>query len=111
MTEVRLINLTPHPIKVLDADGTLLLEIPPSGRLLRFREEVTDAGQVLGVPVVTKRLVVDFADLPEHQLGTFYIVPLVVAQAVKRADFLVPDDLVRDNQGRVIGCRRFSVIA
>jgi hypothetical protein len=45
--------------------------------------------------------------LPCPQAGYIFVVSMVVAQAVKdtRDDVFIPDDLVRDSKGRIIGCK------
>jgi hypothetical protein len=103
-----IVNLTPHPVTVI-RDGTIVMTVPPSGQVLRLPEMTEYHGKVVGVEVVVKALD-PRAELPPRERGTYYIVSLPVAQAARRPDFLVPDDLVRDEEGRVIGCRRFAVI-
>lgn len=107
---VNLVNLTPHPVTVVGQDGGTILTVQPSGQVLRLPEVTTPAGEIQGVPLVRKALD-PAAELPPRQKGTYYIVSLPVAQAARREDFIIPDDLVRDEQGRVIGCRRFAVVA
>jgi len=102
----RLINLTPHPVRVVLPDGEIVL--PPSGQVARLGEEVRPAGMLNGIPVVEKRLT--GLDLPPVQPGVFYVVSLAVAQVARREDLLVPDDLVRDERGQVVGCRRLARI-
>lgn len=105
-----IINLTPHPVNVVGEGGEVVATFPPSGQVLRLPEVTEAAGAVCGVPLVIKRLDAA-ASLPSAREGTFFIVSLPVAQAVRRPDFLVPDDLVRDEVGRVVGCRRFAVVS
>lgn len=104
-----IVNLTPHSVVALRDDGTVALIVPPSGQVLRLPEVTAPAGEVEGVPVVRKTLD-PAAELPPRVEGTYYIVSLAVAQVARREDFLVPDDLVRDEKGQVIGCRRFAVV-
>lgn len=106
----KLVNLTPHPVTVVGTDEIVMLTIPPSGQVLRLPEITSPAGNVEGVPLVRKSLD-PAAELPPREEGVYYIVSLPVAQAVRREDFLVPDDVVRDEEGRVVGCRRFAVMA
>ncbi len=109
----RLINLTPHPVNILDNQNNVLLSIPSSGEL-RLPEQAVPAGEIevdgVKIPVVLKSLS-PAASLPPQEGGTFYIVSLAAAQAARRPDFLVPDQLVRDEKGTVIGCRRFARVA
>lgn len=108
---MKLVNLTPlpHPVVVVGANGVVVLTAPPSGTILRLSEITVPVGEIQGVPVVRKTLD-PAAGLPPREEGTFYIVSLPVAQATRREDFLVPDDLVRDQEGRVLGCRRFAIV-
>lgn len=47
--------------------------------------------------------------LPTTNEGTFFVVSrLVMAACPSREDLVAPNDLVRDEQGRIIGCRSFS---
>jgi len=49
--------------------------------------------------------------LPEPQEDTYYIVSALVAGAAKnRDDLLIPNDIVRDEAGRIIGCRNLAKI-
>jgi hypothetical protein len=107
---VQLINLTPHAVVVVGENGEVIMTIPASGQILRLPEVTTPVGEIEGVPLVRKNLDPN-ADLPPHQEGVYYIVSLPVAQVARREDFLVPDELVRNEQGRVIGCHRFAVVA
>jgi len=51
--------------------------------------------------------------LPEPSEGTYYIVSLLTATAAKASgrttsDLLMPAGIVRDAEGRIIGCSKFS---
>ena len=105
----KIVNLTPHPIRVIGENDQVILEIPRNTSPLRLNEERTDQGTISGVRVVGKSLS-PAGGLPPQEEGTYYIVSLVIAQMYKRPDFLVPDDPVRDEEGRIIGCRRFARI-
>jgi len=107
MRVVNLVNLTPHPVVVVSDREVRRLE--PSGQVLRLAETVENVGELDGIPLVRKTLRLE-GELPPRQDGVYYVVSLAVAQMAGRPDFLVPDDLVRDEEGRVIGCRRFAII-
>ncbi|MCE7081139.1 hypothetical protein [Streptomyces sp. ST2-7A] len=109
MTEI--INLTPHPITVLDHDGSLIREIPPSGQVARLTAERQDAGDLAGIPLGITTYG-DNAEMPEPREGVRYVVSLVTALALAgsdRDDLLVVDQEVRDGTGRIIGCRGLAV--
>ena len=48
--------------------------------------------------------------LPVAEPGKFYIASAkaVLATKPKRTDLLIPDDFVRDKEGRILGCTGFS---
>jgi hypothetical protein len=115
------INLTPHEVVLVREDWGVSLSFPASGTVARcdtLREEVdrinleTPNGgrSVLNFPI-TSVVFGDVTGLPDTVPGTRYIVSSLVAQALPgRTDLLVPDDTLRDNHGRIIGCRALSRI-
>lgn len=113
---MRLVNLTPHPIRVIPGPGDeVALTLPPSGTCARVATRTYPAGSLVvdggaTVPVVTAGVhEPEVTDLPAPVRGTCYVVSrLVFDAAPDRTDLLVPDDLVRDADGAVVGCRRFS---
>jgi hypothetical protein len=116
-TRPRLVNLTPHPVELTDADGRLLLVLPPAARATRVtvsRRLETEL-DLDGVRVPVWRSVAARVEgLPPQEPNTWLVVARLVADTVARAgvhrtDLLVPDDLVRDTGGRVTGCRGFSL--
>jgi hypothetical protein len=127
--KIEIVNLTPHVVRLITGDGNNTL-FPSEGnmRLKEEREEMPPLSYQWirqpidmdenedGVPLSTeirtskKRVWIDEGSLPPKKEGTFYIVSLAVATHSKRNDFIVPDELVRDENGNVIGCRSFCRI-
>lgn len=106
----QIINLTPHPVKLIQ-DGEIVREWDkPSSeiKLPRLIEEVTDGGTIDGVPIKNKRYG-RCENLPQEKPGTYYIVSGLIASALRRSDLLVPNT-VRDEQGKIIGCDSFAQI-
>lgn len=103
---MKIINLTPHEIKIVGADGKVIQSFPSEG-VVRCQVTRQQAGEVNGIPV-NRTIFGDVEGLPEQQEGIVYIVSALVAQATKRDDVLIPDDAVRDEQGRIIGCKAFA---
>jgi hypothetical protein len=106
-----IINLTPHPVTIIKPGGEGVT-LRPDETPVRLEEEIESRNTINGIPVVHK----GFSggdDFPPERPGVVYIVSLPVAQVgarLGRTDFLVPDDLVRDELGNVIGCRRLATL-
>lgn len=113
---MKLINYTPHAVNVIGDNGNLT--IPPSGYVARISTMTQDRGRrvVNGVPVhfaVPRYGTVEVHqadngevyEMPQEKEGVGYIVSGVVREKMNRGDIFSPGDLVRDDQGRVIGCR------
>ncbi|MCY9577942.1 hypothetical protein [Paenibacillus alvei] len=107
---VNIVNLTPHTINIMP-DGTDgdVTSIPSSGeaRATTTREHY---GTINGIQVYRTKFGT-VQGLPKPQKDTIFIVSSITAQAVpEREDVFIPDDIVRDEQGRVIGCRALGRI-
>ena len=103
---IEIINLTPHEITIV-AEG-YNQTIKPSGKVIRLSETCIYLGNANGINVIKKEY--GYADyIPPVVDGTLYIVSGLVASAMKRPDFLVPNT-IRDEDGKIIGCDSFSII-
>lgn len=104
------VNLTPHAINICDHDGNTLRVIEPSGSVARISVETTPVGIIDGIQI-TKNVYSDIIGLPKPKDGHYYIVSSLVAQQVpNRDDVLITNDAVRDDKGRIIGCRSLARI-
>lgn len=102
---MKIMNLTPHAITFVSEDGNILLKVEPSGQLARVAANTETVGECCGIPV-TKTVYGTVEGLPEAQDGTVYVVSSLVAGRVPdRDDVFIPNESVRDDQGRIIGCR------
>lgn len=122
-----IINLTPHEVVIYSSMDCVLRD----GKLfLRGEEEETGLQPLRVYPAaeVPARVVLDYENdgvadgicifrlkakdilsLPEPKKDTWYIVSKIVAQACPdRSDLLIPDGMVRDKNGAVVGCIDFS---
>lgn len=103
-----LVNLTPHSIVFVDDAGNTVLTVEPSGQIARCSVTREKIGDINGIPVNKSRFG-KVENLPEPQEGTIFIVSALTAQAVPdRPDVFIVDDAVRDEQGRIIGCRALA---
>lgn len=103
---ITLINATPHALNIVQRNGEVLT-IQPSGIVPRCAS-TEEVDQAIGLIDVTKQTLGNVEGLPKDKPGTYYIVSRLVAQASKRWDLLVPGHLVRDDDGKVIGCKGLS---
>jgi len=115
---MKLVNLTPHAVIIVNEVGSL--EIEPSGTqarvsMMRILHHTIEVDGVDGVDGVDIKVYIStpgkIIDLPEEQEEISYIVSRVVAEAEKeRKDLYFPDDTVRDDKGRIIGCRSLGCL-
>ena len=102
---MKMINLTPHEINFVDGNGTLLLTVEPSGQLARVSVRTGTVGEIGGIPV-TQSVFGEVEGLPAPEDGTIYIVSALVAGRVPdRRDVFIPNESVRDDKGRIVGCK------
>ena len=104
---MKLKNFTPHNVVIVMNESTKIA-IPSDG-IARVTETktATPSIDVDGVIVETfKSSFGEVENLPPQEDGVMVIVSAMVASAAKgRDDLLVPGELVRDNDGNIIGCK------
>jgi hypothetical protein len=100
----KIINMTPHPITIVDKDGNITQTIESSGSI-RLKAETMIFSKINGIPI-TKTVFGEPEGLPPYEFDTYYIVSQLVKTALpKRHDLLVPAELVRDEKGNIKGCK------
>lgn len=133
---MKLINLTPHCLNlIIDEVGSQIV-IPVAGIPARvsteserveqimlpvcpvdhpvegsYPEPGLESGGYYPIPVV-KITWGEIENLPDPAEGVRYIVSRIVADAAKaqgRTDCLVPDTVVRDDKGIILGCRSLAL--
>lgn len=108
-----IVNLTDHTV---DIGG---VSWPPSGRSPRLQFQpskevkvpvITPEDEVRWVSMTTNRRVIGCSpSLPPEKNGVLLVVPRVVAEHFPdRRDLIVPDRLVRNSRGMVVGCSAFG---
>lgn len=110
---MKLVNLTPHRLVVLDAAGGTVLALPPCPRPPRIEQLVieTTVLEEADVPLDTIRYGKVSRELPAPEPGVLLVVPRVLAREVLRDDLVFPDREVRDADGRIIACRTLARFA
>jgi len=104
----KIINLTPHPVRILGAGENGEDLVIPSDGVLRVAESSRKIAEIelkhFRIPVYE----IEYSGLkePTRKPNTIYIVSSVAAMAAPhRDDFYIPAKIVHDNEGRVIGCK------
>jgi len=107
---MKIVNLTPHSLNIL-VDGKDIV-VQPSGTIARAATVRKQMGSISidGVDVpINKTVFGDISGLPDPAPDTIYVVSMLVAQAVpNRDDVYIVDDIVRDDQGRIIGAKALA---
>lgn len=102
------VNCTPHAITLLSAEGEVLFTLPKGAVIPRLVQTTEAVKVVNGVPI-TETQFGDTTNLPAEQEGVYLIVSrLVMAANTYRHDLLVPNELVRDEEGRILGCKSLA---
>jgi hypothetical protein len=101
---MKIVNLTPHVINIGSE------EIVSSG-IARCKEEIKIIDNINGIDIIEKKFG-EIEGLPPVSEDTIYIVSIVIGLAVKgnRNDCFVPGEQIRDDQGRIIGCKNLSKV-
>lgn len=105
------INCTPHEVTLVDDQGNVTLVIKPEETSARVQSE-RKSFKVPGLGQVTRVVLGEVSGLPDYQYGVWLIVSRMVAETLpERADLIIPDETVRDSQGKIIGCKSFATMA
>lgn len=105
----RIKNMTPHELAFIKEDGSIL-RLPPEKTPARVTVDTVIVGDIDGIPV-TRSAFGEIENLPEKEEGTILIVSSIVAQRARdRDDVFVPNQSVRDDSGKIVGCRSLAKI-
>jgi hypothetical protein len=110
ITVAKLINLTPHKLVIYDEQGeSIITELEPSGAVARCAVESVQVGEVNSVPIFSTQFG-EVKDLPKPEAEKMYIVSLLVRSALpNRRDLASPGELIRDAEGKPIGCKGLNI--
>jgi hypothetical protein len=97
----KLVNLTPHRVRLITSRGAL--DFDPSPVPARLEERLEELAIVGGVPLYAIRYG-EPQNLPSPEEGCLLIVSSVIRQALPhRFDLVSPCSLVRDSAGKIKG--------
>ena len=107
---MRILNLTPHALTFISANNNMERYIvEPSGIVARVAAHTENIGNIttddgFTIPV-TQTVFGEVENLPAPETGTIYVVSSMVAGRVPdRKDVYIPNESIRDDKGRIIGC-------
>ena len=104
---VNLINLTPHTVNIVTSTGEPVVTLPSEG-LARCSQLDVPTGTIAGI-TITSTTYGEVEGLPEPVPNTYYIVSrLVLTACSDRNDLLVPNQVVRDEHGQIVGCQSLA---
>lgn len=103
------VNLTPHEVRIYESgasDAALLVSVPASGQIARVSTRMELLHPIGRVPIYRTEFgkVTGLPETPRH--GIYYIVSAIVLEHCRgdRDDLLAPGELLRDADGRPVGC-------
>ena len=110
----KIINLTPHDVNIIAEDGVTVKVAFPSEAIARASQTAKHVGELDGIDLVSMKFG-ETEDLPAPADGVYYIVSVITANAAKAEgcttdDLVITSDPVRDDNGRIIGCKRFALV-
>lgn len=99
---MKIVNLTPHLIHETTSDRVF-----PSDGIARAEVKTERIGDIGGIPLSSAAFGAP-EGLPDPEPGTIYIVSLITYEAAgRRPDLVYPGELIRDEEGKPIGCVGF----
>ena len=109
---MKIINCTPHDVNLITESENITF--PRSGIIPRLTEQQVKINSVTvnGIEIdIMKKSFNEVEGLPEPENGTTYIVSALIAGACPgRTDLIIPNDTIRDEKGRIVGCKNFARI-
>lgn len=108
---MRIVNLTPHEVKIVDGGNNVVAVFPSDGAARVSQYDVL-VDEINSIPVV-KTEFGEVLGLPEPAEDTVFIVSRITvevarARGLNTDDLLITSGAVRDDQGRIVGCRALA---
>jgi hypothetical protein len=106
---MKLFNLTPHTINIVCVNGGNIISFPPVHQPARVLATTEHIGVLLGEIPVSSSIFGETFGLPKEGEGIAFIVSrIVVAANPERGDLYFPNELVRDEDGKVLGAQSLA---
>lgn len=103
------VNLTPHAITLRDPEGVDHIIRPHhTPARVDIVAGALDSAAGCPVPVAEPNQYLAVTGLPDPVPGVLFVTSSPVASRALRRDVVTPGDLVRDEAGRVVACRRLD---
>lgn len=102
-----IVNLCEHTLNLTNADGSVRVDVLPSGEVARVATDRVQTGSVQGIPLLLTTFG-EVTGLPAAREGIILAVSGLVAghpSVRDRADVFSPGQLIRDSDGKPIGSR------
>ena len=108
---MRIVNLTPREVKIVDGGNNVVAVFPSDGVAWVSQYDVL-VDEINSIPVV-KTEFGEVLGLPEPAEDTVFIVSRITvevarARGLNTDDLLITSGAVRDDQGRIVGCRALA---
>ncbi len=108
---MKILNYTPHEIKILDVNNEVVRTYESVG-CARVSTTQKESYFVDGIPVMSTEYG-EVEGLPEEKYGVMYLVSFMVVNALpERKDLIAPNtspqSCVRDEDGKIIGVKSFQ---
>lgn len=109
---IKLVNCTPHDVNLITKSGNITF--PRSGIIPRLTEVQNKINSINsnGIEIdIMEKSFLKPEGLPEPKENTIFIVSALVAGAAKdRDDLVIPNDIIRDDKGNIVGCKNLAKI-
>lgn len=111
---MKIVNLTPHDINIVDDSGNILKTYPKSGCVARIDEKPYDRPDIDGVTCFTtvNQGLFHIGDTSVLDEADYFIVSGQVFEKVDDVKYIQPDtfgNAVRNDKGHIIGVKAFKV--
>lgn len=108
---MKFVNCTPHSITLLDRYGNVMQTLPKGDVVPRLSQSIkkVDVVDVVEGILIKEIIFGDVQDLPDAREGILLIVSRLILDATRsRKDLVVPNELVRDLGGNIVGCKSLA---